>query len=427
MAVLLTASACGSDYVHTGLPPTDGARSMILSVDGEAPSVFDLTQGAVSIPWPRGRLPALDAWVYAETLAGLGLSPGPLTIDADGGPLPPTEGAWHQDLAGAAGWTRASTVAGPLASVRVARADRCRRFRGGNLLIGSETSGVPSAAAYPGGRLIAVLSSFRLWLLSDESAAPLSLVGVGPAELTAVGTTPEGLIYLATADGLLARGTLTGTVVTASPIGMIARGARQLVAGPSDEVFFVSLDLMNGKSVFGHFEAGVYEALAEFPPSLTEDTRGGLVLLGPGAAIAGRVTSSQVMVYDHGALSFEQPGDGVEMISTIGRSDTGSVLVGTTRGSLIRRSATRWIRLFGFDSDEAINAISGFGDGAVFGSVAGNVGYYTSALGLCRSSITPLPNRPTSVGTTASGGWIFVGSRPFGSGPSQAGIVHLLE
>lgn len=139
------------------------------------------------------------------------------------------------------------------------------------------------------------------------------------------------------------------------------------------------------------------------------------------------VSSAQVMVYDHGVLSLEQPGDGVEMIASVGRSTSGTVLVGTTRGSLIRRSSTRWISLFSLDSDEAINAVSGLGDGAVFATVAGNVGYYAAALGLCRSNITPLPNRPTSVVTTVTGGWMFVGSRPFGSGPSQAGIIHLLE
>lgn len=400
---------------------------MVLTFDGEAPAVFDLSLGAAESSWSRPELPVLDAWVYQRDLDALGLGAGPLATSPEGVALTPGDAAFRVDLgASETTWTRASTTSGPLAALRVPRPDHCRRFRADTLLVEPSSAGPVAAAPYPGGRMVVGASNDRLWLVSEADSTRLSLSGAPPFYTTGLGSLADGTLYLSSDTGALLRGTLTGTVIQVTPIGQAPTSARQIAAGPADELFVVTVDPTTGAAAFGHLVAGQYHSISDFPPSPTQDTRGGVVLLGPALAVAGRVSSAQVVVYDQGTVTREQPGDAVEMISAINSGPGGTVLVGTTRGAVLERRAGHWTRLFSFESEEAINALIAFEDGLVFGTVAGHVGYYSRTLGLCRSDLPPMPNRPNIVVPTASGGWMFSGSRPFGAGPSQIGVIHLL-
>lgn len=426
--VLLGALAgCGGDRAYLSLPPLEGAQSMVLTFDGEAPAVFDLGLGAAESSWSRPELPVLDVWVYQRDLAALGLSAGPLPTTPDGVALPPGDAAYRVDLgASERVWAKASTTSGPLAGLRVPRLDRCRRFQAETLLVEPSSAGPVAAAPYPGGRMVIGASNDRLWLVSELGSTRLSVSGAAPFYTTGLGALADGTLYLSSDAGALWRGTLTGTVIQVTPIGQAPTSARHIAAGPSDELFLVTVDPVSGAAAFGHLEAGQYHSISDFPPSPTQDIRGGVVALGPAQAVAGRVSSAQVVIYDPGPVTREQPGAAVEMISAINAGPGGSVLVGTTRGAVLERRAGHWTRLFSFESEEAINALIAFEDGLVFGTVAGHVGYYNRTLGLCRSDLPPIPNRPNIVASTASGGWMFSGSRPFGAGPSQLGVIHLL-
>lgn len=427
IGLLGTAAGCSSDRAYLTLPPLEGARSMVLMLNGASPVVFDLTAGPAESTWSRAELPVLDAWVYERGLEALGLRAGPLSTDADGVALTPADAAFRVDLGSSeTAWTRASTTSGPLAALRLPRPDHCRKFETETILVEPGSAGPVAAAPYPGGRLLVGASNDRVWLVSETGSTRLSVVGSTGFYTSGLGTLADGTMYLSSSTGALARGTLTGTVVHLTPIGRAPTSARQIAAGPSDELFVVTVDPDTGASAFGHLDGGSYVQLSDFPPSPTQDIRGGVVSLGPGRAIAGRVSSPEVIVYDHGAVTREQPGDQMEMISAIGEGPAGSVLVGTTRGAVIERRDGHWARLFSFDSEEAINAVIPFEDGLVFGTIAGHVGYYSRALGLCRSELPPMPNRPSIVVPTASGGWMFSGARPFGAGPSQIGVYHLL-
>ncbi len=427
IGVFAAAAGCTSDRAYLTLPPLEGARSMVLMLDGEAPVVFDLASGVAESTWSRAELPVVDAWVYWRGLEALGLSAGPLRTDADGVALTPADAAFRVDLGSSeTAWTRASTISGPLAALRLPRLDRCRKFQTETILVEPSSAGPVAAAPYPGGRLLVGASNERLWLVSETGSTRLSLVGSTDFYTNGLATLADGTMYLSSSTGALARGTLTGTVVRLTPIGRAPTSARQIAAGPSDELFVVTIDPDTGASAFGHLDGGTYVQLSDFPPSPTQDTRGGVVFLGPARAVAGRVSSPEVIVYDHGAVTRERPGDQMEMISAIGEGPAGSVLVGTTRGAVIERRDGHWTRLFSFESQEAISAMIPFEDGLIFGTIAGHVGYYSRALGLCRSELPPMPNRPNIVVPTASGGWMFSGARPFGAGPSQIGVFHLL-
>ncbi|MFO0722734.1 MAG: hypothetical protein U1E65_03045 [Myxococcota bacterium] len=416
---------CGKSDFFVSLPPTEGARSMLLALDTGERLAFDLSSGPATLDWSRERpLPALEAWMYARELSALGLSAGPIAEDTGGTFLPVPSGAFRRNLArGELTWTAASTSSSPLGSLKIPKQDPCRPLQVENLLVGDESSAVASAASLGDGRMLLVLSTSALWVVGESGAERIAVEGLSQLYPSAVALDVDGRLYLGTDDGPLARGVLTGTTVRAEVLGPCRPGTVQVAVGPLGEVFALSVDPDNNNSEMVRFDGSRCLNLGDFPRLATSDTRGGIVAPNVEIALGGTIASPFVYVYDHGDVRREQPGESTELISALTGDGSGGVLVGTSRGGVLQRQAGRWVHLFSFDSEDAINALIAIPGGVLFGTVSGAVGYYTPEDGLCLSADVRVANRPVAVAPSASG-WIFAGARPFATGPTQVGIVH---
>ena len=426
---LLASAGCGSAELFVTLPPTDGARAMLLALNTGERLAFDLADGSAQLDWPRARvLPAVEAWMYARTLEQLGLSAGPIPEDPAGALLPRPDGAFRLDFArGERAWTAGSTAAGPLSTLRIPRPETCRPLHVENLLVGGETLGVPTATALGDGRMLLVLTSGALWAASESETQLIALVGLSTFTPSAVAVDADGTLYLASEEGQLARGTLVGTTVHAALLGDCRPEVTQLAVGPAGEVFAIAMNGDEGTTEMVRFEAGSCVHLADFTPSAAIDSRGGIAAPQLGVAYAGHSSGPFVYAYDHGVVSREQPSELHELILALTDDGAGGALAGTSRGTLLQRKSGRWNRLFSFDSDEAITALVPIPGGVLFGTVSGVVGYYTPADGVCLSADAHVPNRPVVATSTLRGAWLFAGARPLGTGPTQVGVVRFAD
>lgn len=400
---------------------------MVIELGQGAPLGVDLSAGPAALDWPRDRaLPRLEAWVYRRSLDELGLAPGPLRVEGSGDPLAEADGAFELDLSrDAAEWTRASTTAGSLRSARVVTAGRCRQIQVQPLTIGEVTLTPLAAAPLPPDRLLVATSGKHLWVVSATGATALSIDGV-PAHLYTAIAAPIGQpIYLGADTGAVVNAAMVGTALHARPLGAAAQSPRLLAADPEGTLFTLNLHPDTGASELGKLAGGVYEALGSFPLPDALKNDGGLVALEPGVAVAARSSSHMVLRYDHGAVTWEAPGAASELISALSEGRPGTLLVGTTVGTVHERRGGVWTQLFALPAAERIGALAPFEDGVLFGTSDGAVGYFTPHDGVCRPQEVVLPNNPSTFAPGPDGTWLVAGSRPFAAGLTKVSVLRI--
>lgn len=381
-----TLAACGGDTLWIELPPLLDARALVLVLDHGG------TIELVGLELEAGRTTevirveavedaAIDALLYPAPLAELRIPAGRTSAEQPAGRLLPAPArSFFTAVRGGqgSGWTE---TGGPSTRARGARfvptvGGGCAEFDVEVLELDTEADNtfaiaIDDETALLGTEDGAVFRLSRGGVLERVSVIP-------PVELFGAARGWLGDLWFGGNDGVLYRGELGATLrlsrVAPSPEPQLLHW---LDLGMTDD----GLELYS-LSIEGHlqrFRLGEWVSLAKFPPGVPGDHAGGVVRLGPGAAIAvwpkvadavfvsGDTTRTEAtpLLGGFGALA-NIPGLGV--------------VGGATEGGFVRWDGVSWSELPGSPFSFAVNAIVPYEDGFLYGGPVGNFGQFSPSL-----------------------------------------------
>lgn len=425
LAALLALTSAGCEHRrYLEPPPLGDAQAMVVAIDGQGVTAVDLVKGmgAIELAAPTGEERGLvEVLLYASSLEALGLSVGLIPPPAPGEEprgLPQSAVVYEQALEVDDGWITNSTVSEALAAFRwgFEAISPCYPFQTEMEVLPTRTG---LSFAVPAWHYAALVSSGRrFWIVEAHQTTPLTLEGPTALYPTAATLDPDdGVFIVASANGALYSGRIEGSVLSLATFGSSTPGPTAMASGSNAgrrEIFAVTVDPDQTRSTFGRFFDGQWTTLHQFDELTLSEEYAGLVRLGPGAAIAGRVVAPEVVRWSNGTLLTETPAGSTVGIASLAEIPGLGILAGTSLGSILQNNGDRWLPLVDTDSDFSITALAPFEDGFLFSISTGAFGYFTPAHGVCLHR-DPVPSAPRAIIPLAPDTWLLAGDRRAGA------------
>lgn len=416
-------AACSAERRYLEPPALGDAKAMLVAIDGQGLQAVDLEQwqGAIELSTPSGEDRGLvELLLYAQPLAALDLAAGPVpAAAAEDTPerLPPAATRFELRLEEGDPWTESATLSPALASFRRAsRPATCHRLRVASERLATHAGLGLVVPASSESALVA--SGGNVWLVDRDRTV---LVTVDPpTPLRAEGAArdlDDDTLVLANWDGALYSGrldpagpTLSLTTLATASVPYPAALASGTIGGER-EVFTLSVDTSQERSVFGRFVAGRWTMIRAFPSRNIAEEHGGLLRLGPGHALAGWAVAPEVVRWSNGSLSTEALESSQVGVASLAFIPGLGPIAGAGAGLIVRHDGERWTQLVATGVGFPITALAPFEDGFIFATaMTGALGYYTPAHGVCLGDVA-VSNAPRAIVSLAPDTWLVAGDR----------------
>lgn len=357
------AGACspGDARVFLPLPPHSGAKAMLVAIDRGSELTMlaaDLENDddALEQSFPDADSFVLEALLYDRTLDELSLSPGTVALDEGADPVADPKEIYVSriDDARATEWTRSNA---PSEAVRNFRPKRSATKRCPTLETAFKKR-IGGAADHtfiiPLGEkkvLVGLLDGTIAVVAGDEGRVTQITDRSDKLPIGAAFVDELGDMYFAGRNGDVWKGhyveTSTSARIVAEPLTSSESGdehiVRYVTGGATAEGF--ELYTLDNAGLFKRFSRQGWEQLHDFTDIVGTGTKGGLIRVGAGHAVAASATKNEVIRYRNGETHLDNP-EGLESgITGVGRTAEG-VVVSTGDGFVsVSNEPAKWTSL----------------------------------------------------------------------------------
>lgn len=361
-ATAIAAAACSSDVrVFLPLPPHSGAKSMLVAINREGALTMlaaDLENAddALERTFDDADTFALEALLYDRTLDALSLSPGTLELDESAEPVAAPNEIYISEIvdAEASAWTRRNALSEAVQNYRPKRSanKQCPTLSPGfKKRIGGaadHTFIIPLAEKKV---LVGLLDGTIAVVAGDEGRVTPLTARSDKLPIGAAFADERGDLYFAGRNGDVWKGrfieTSTSVRIEAAPLTSSESGIEHVVryVAGGDTAEGLELYTLDNAGLFKRFARGSWEQLYDFTDIEGTGTKGGLIRLGAGHAVAASATRNEVVRHRNGRTVVDNP-EGLESgITGVGRTADG-VVVSTGDGFISSsREPAQWTSL----------------------------------------------------------------------------------
>jgi hypothetical protein len=392
LLALALAACADSRRVDVVLPAVSGARTVVLSVEGDVASglwVLDPSRPSpIPLVLPDDGALSLAYAAYEELPEVLGLALGPLVPRTDGGPLPTSRLALQSARLDAddtfSGWSPLTTLPTSLEAVRVLSA--CARFR-------ATPFGVPAGGdggvleALPDGTALGSTFDGPFFRISPAGLTPLALPDTLPRMLSH--TAADGALWLFGRQGQAATGTLeTGFREVPSAPEPHELVALTVVPGSTRAL---DLFVLSSRGDLYRFDGARWTSLVDAPDD-AEVTLTRAVAAASADDVLYSSRDNHLTRWRPGGVTLEvptEPGGERDLEAVTYVPDLGYVVGTSLDGRYYREEAPgKWARVLGREGQDAtlrisVDALFPFEDGFFVTGGLGATQQYSRALGFC--------------------------------------------
>lgn len=355
---VLCVLGCGADILTVDVPPHAGMRAawIVTSIAGTDQTVaYDLEAGPLAVVQPLAAVERVRVHYFAASLAELGVTPGPVTLVAEGRPVPTPEASYSAALLDGAfgGWEELPRSA--WTGVFLSRDADCP------MLFSTMSAGsIPTAADVVGhvrGEVVVGARVDRVpFAPRAVSAAAVRTLDASLGSVVAVGER-RGRVLAIDRDATIRVGsdldTLTATTTEGWEAGFVVRGVAFGAEGDSVELWVAAA--RGATTRYSMYRQGRFEVLGERDLS---DSYPVCATIGRGQALCRNYSdsSSPTLLSSTGIeavpvpLSLSPLGDGILGALSVGAD--GDVFLGLSRGRVLVLDGTTW----------RVHTDTGFGD-----------------------------------------------------------------